>query len=307
MNGFPFTERDMRKQFKWWLQRIGNLATGIIVGAVASLLAAVIIAIYPIVGEPTHKFLVVNAGWLITIAILIISSIGIIVYSLNAWRREREIWNSKLNDLDGQLKTLSTNLGWGDLLLDVVDSLLILLPGLITTKNLHKFMHDLLADTTKVITNTVPGVYGASLYLPEGKDYLKIWEAYQVPEDSRKNASCYIGPNPDVRRGVAGECFCEKAVLVAHQTDKVDKNKDVIFDRESYLHFGKQGTYPAFASFICVPVKAESGDCLGVLCFDSLHLTVFDNIGLQKALQRLGQIVAHMFILYDGLEKQQTV
>lgn len=289
---------------KWWrIIRISNLIYGIILGVVSSLIATILVANYPLLAEPVQKFIIANLGWLIALAALIIASLTTILYYVNAWRRDREIWNRNLTDLDGRLKALTANLGWGDQLLDVVDSLLSHLPELLATRNLQnfkKFMHDLLSDATVVITKTVPGVYGASLYRPYDEENLKIWISYQVPEDSRMNATCYIGSKTDRKRGVAGECFCEKTVVVAHKT------KGLAFDRESYLHFGNPGTHPAFESFICVPVKTETSDCYGVLCFDSLYMTVFDNIELQKAIQRLGQIIALVIILYEGLEKPQS-
>lgn len=302
----------MFAQLRKWVRvkRIGNLIYGIILGVVSSLIATVLVANYPLLAEPVQKFVITNLGWLIAFAALIIASLITILYYVNAWRRDREIWNRNLTDLDGRLKALTANLGWGDQLLDVVDTLLSRLPKLLATKkpdSFMSFMHDLLAEATAVITNTVPGVYGASLYRPVDEESLKIWVAYQVPEDSRINAKCYIGSKTGIKRGVAGECFCEKTVLVAHKTNQVDREKDLVFDRENYLHFGKHGTHPAFESFICVPVNTDTSDCLGVLCFDSVYLTVFDNVELQKAIQRLGQIIALVIILYEGLEKPQAL
>src|SRR5207245_7802130 len=134
-------------------------------------------------------------------------------------------------------------------------------------------------------------------YRPDGPDFLTIWEAYEVPEDSRKNARCYIGPNPNIKRGVAGECFCEnKDIIVAHSTNQVDRHHNWIFDQESYIHFGRPGTHPAFVSFICIPVFVDKANMLGVLCFDSGILTAFDNLAMQKFLHTLGQITAQVII-----------
>jgi hypothetical protein len=278
----------------------------LIIGIIASLIAAIIIATFPSIAKPIHDFVLAYLGWLIAYAVLILLVAIGLLYFVNTRLRERETWSHQLANLNSKLETLTTNLGWSDQLLEIVHKLLANLPMLVTTNDFYGFMHELLADATEVITNTVSGVYGASLYLPHDKDYLKIWVAYQVPEDSRKNALCYIGSNTDIKRGVAGECFCEKTTLVAHKTNQVDKSKDLIFDRESYLHFGKHGTHPAFESFICAPVVAENGECLGVLCFDSVYLTVFNNVALQKAIEKLGHIIAHLINLHETLTKKKV-
>ncbi len=304
----------MFKQLRQWQQkrRIGNVIYGIILGIVSSLIAAAIVTNYSLVVEPARKLVLANLGWLIAFGILLVAAIGTNLYRDLAWQRDREAWRNNLADLSSKLETLTTNLGWGDQLLEIVSLLLSRLPKLIAPKDLHSydkashsFMHDLLADATQLTTNITPGVYGASLYRPdEKKVQLTIWEAYQVSEDSRRNALCYIGPRTDIKRGVAGECFCEKTVLVAHKTNQIDKNKDWVFDRESYLHFGKP---PVFESFICVPVLTVSDECLAVLCLDSSNVAAFDNIVVQKTLQQLGRIIASIIILHEDLERKHKV
>src|SRR2546430_6469607 len=245
----------MFKRLKKWQQShsIDAHIRDILINTISSLFAAAIVTTGGLViapPGPIHAFILANFAWLLACTLLFILAVSMSIYAV-VLQRERA---ARLIELPTQLN---------DQFAEVVNSLFSRLPGLVVTRDLHSFIHEMLADTTQLI----PSVYGSSLYRPDGPDFLTIWEAYEVPEDSRKNARCYIGPNPNIKRGVAGECFCEnKDIIVAHSTNQVDRHHNWIFDQESYIHFGRPGTHPAFVSFICIPVFVDKANMLGVLC-----------------------------------------
>lgn len=174
-------------------------------------------------------------------------------------------------------------------------------------RKMHQFLKDFMADATGLI----PEVYGASLLLPDSidKDYLTIWEGYQVPEDSKIRTRCYIGADSDKKRGVAGQAYVQNKAVISHQTHAKGLDNNWKFDNDDYIHFAGKGTYPAFESFICVPiaevpsVNGPPSPALGALCFDSQKLTAFDSPFVQDTLKQLGQCVASALLTYNKLRQ----
>ena len=174
-------------------------------------------------------------------------------------------------------------------------------------RRMHQFLKDFLADATGLI----PEVYAASLLLPDStdKDYLTIWEGYQVPEDSRIRTKCYIGADRDRKRGLAGQAYMQNKAVIAHQTHERGLDDNWKFDNDNYVHYAGTGTYPAFESFICVPiaevpsVNGPPSPALGALCFDSQRLKTFDSSFVQDTLKQLGQCLASALLTYNKLKQ----
>ncbi len=103
--------------------------------------------------------------------------------------------------------------------------------------------------------------------------------------DSRKDSST---------RGLAGEVFLTRRIIVAHISDK----KGVLrSDEASYIP--SPHSKPSFCgSLIGVPVTTgeETGDCLGVLCFDSYNSTAFDAPIVRDILMIVATRIAEVLI-----------
>ena len=210
--------------------------------------------------------------------------------------------------MKGERDNLKASLDGKNKLFRVVDSLLRLLPSLVSTKNpnkkeeIHRLMRSLLANTTKVI----PQVYGASLFLPDAKgEELTIWESHGVPGDSAARARCYIG-STDVHRknGIAGEAFIKREIVVTHLVGQ-DEDGQWKFDKPSYIDFTEESTYPTFHSLVCVPIVigAGSNDCLGVICLDSASMEAFDPPGVQELLKLLARYLASAVLICQEVQK----
>lgn len=139
-------------------------------------------------------------------------------------------------------------------------------------EDLEKAMKNLVFKFLMNATKAFPGdVHRASLLLPDAKkEYLKIWEGYQMADESKFRAHFYIGTKEmDKMRGIAGEAFFYRQLRVAHI-----KKENGCWEREpdskSYIEFDKERPYPPYCSLVCVPIffKEDAIDCLGVVCFD---------------------------------------
>ena len=272
------------------------------------------------------KSIEANVGTWVVVVIICLVCLGL----LFVWRIDRKRLVNSMGDLTNrlsslttevsgltnQISNLTTEIGSLQIKLDgnnqwfeLADASMILMPSLISTQNIdtemHRFIKKLLASATRVFSK----VYGSSLFLPDiaNKEDLTIWEHYQVPTDSVMRAKCYIGPaRLDRKRGVAGEAFLKKEVIVAHITKEQDENGQWKFDKESYIPFTEEGTYPAFNSFACVPiiVGASSNDCLGVVCVDSVDIAAFDSVDVREILLRLGRYIGAALLIYRELQNR---
>lgn len=163
----------------------------------------------------------------------------------------------------------------------------------------QRFVDNLLSTATKIF----PEVYGASIFRrdPADRDYLKITESYNVPEQNRKRARCYVGDKKQ-KRGVAGEVFRNQSALVARFSR--DPNDDTWkCDQDSYIPF-ELGTHPPFKSFACVPIVANEitdpkEPLLGVVSFDSLSESTFDSPEVVDTLTAVALYLAVILVILD--------
>jgi hypothetical protein len=112
--------------------------------------------------------------------------------------------------------------------------------------------------------------------------------------DSRKDSST---------RGLAGEVFLTQRVIVAHISNK----KGILrSDQASYIP-SQHNEPPFYGSLIGMPVTTgeETGDCLGVLCFDSYHSTAFDTPIVRDILAIVAARIAEVLVSVMNEEKEK--
>jgi len=166
----------------------------------------------------------------------------------------------------------------------------------------QRFVDDLLSTATKIF----PEVYGTSIFRrdPANREYLRITEAYNVPEQNRKRAKCYVGDGKQ-KRGVAGEAFKNQTPLIARfEKDPADDTWKC--NQDSYTPF-ELGTHPPFRSFACVPIFAyettNPGEpLLGVVSFDSLSVSTFDSPEAMDALTVVARYLAVILVILDAYD-----
>jgi hypothetical protein len=276
--------------FKW------SLSSKIIAILTATVGFFVIAALNGIIGNSSYYAFVLWLGgiikfislpWIITLVILL-ACFG---FSFILWHHSRSAVDT-LNHV-----------------LDLDDSLLRLLPSLIVTgyqeAEMQRLLKELLRDATRPFNGHV---HRASILLPDSKkEYLKIWVHHQMSEESVSRTRFYIGQELDRIRGVAGETFLDAQLRVAHMRQE---NLQWKCDLDNYMDFDKKRPYPAYRSFVAIPIigvisgslNQTSSTCLGVACFDSDNLTIFDSQEIQYLLQVIGRRVASALLIYQQLQ-----
>jgi hypothetical protein len=231
-----------------------------------------------IVFIPSHTwFLLIISAFLLILALCVIGYI---------WRRY-EILSRGLDTLKH--------------LVELDDSLLRLLPDLMSAKDRESEMKRLLEELLQDMTRAFAGnVHRASILLPDAtKEYLRVWVHYQMPEVSVEQTKFYIGKDADRKRGVAGEVFLAGRLRVVHID--IDREGNWCADSKDYMVFNPKRPYPPYRSFINVPFgsKEDSATCLGVVCFDSESPRVFDSPEIQDMLLMLGRRIAVALLIYQ--------
>src|SRR5262249_8312002 len=136
---------------------------------------------------------------------------------------------------------------------------------------IHQLLRKFLRDAAEMFSGDV---HRALLFRPDpttDDQYLTLWELYGgIDEDSKQRKRFYVGPSkPDTKRGVAGESFYNRKLIVTHILEakphwKSDREATYIcfepFDREDTSSF-----YPPYSSFVCIPIiiGRDKNDCLG--------------------------------------------
>ncbi len=159
------------------------------------------------------------------------------------WRYSKQQSHAKLSELATQLSEMETKLSelsnkvnQEDFLLDTADSLLRLIPDLISTQDLDDEMHKIIQQILyKVTQSFTSNIRRCLLFLPDEKfEYLSIWDHYGwMEQKEREQKKFYVGPaKPGWQRGIAGEAFVNRTLLDAHITVEDSKFK---CNRESYI------------------------------------------------------------------------
>jgi hypothetical protein len=268
-----------------------SLRLRVSIGAVVAFMASAAVA--GIIGNRADFLfvwlwgLITTAGlraWVIILLLLLLISWILIVFR---WRHNRSLSHG-LDTIDNVVK------------LD--DSLLRLIPSLISAQDREGEMKRLLVELLRDATRAFAGdVHRASILLPDtSRDHLRVWAHYQMPEESVARLKFYIGQEVDRKRGVAGEVFLDSQLRVVHIKEDNGHWKP---DTGSYIVFDAKRPYPPYRSFVSVPIVVgeETTDCLGVVCFDSENLAAFDPPEIQYLLLKLGNRIAAGLLIYQHL------
>ncbi len=257
---------------------------GVIIGVIANILYSWLVSS----SSQVTKFVTANLiPWIIVGMLSLILFVIIFVWRSDAGRRDR----------------------W--LALD--DSMLRLLPSLISANDLHSGLHKLVGKLLRTAYESFPfDIRRGVLLLPdENKEYLRIWEQVGWKDEENKGrVNFYIGQKESLQKsqgGLAGKVFSTRETLVTSFKTKKDLDKAVgngyiIFDHDKKE---QGGNYPPYKSLISVPILARKDGivCLGVVCFDSKESKAFDSQEIKEKLEILARHIGAALIIYDELKQ----
>jgi hypothetical protein len=178
--------------------------------------------------------------------------------------------------------------------------LLLLLPSLLTDPDLAKAAKDIVRAALIKITDIWPSkVQRAYVLLPnQAGDLLMPWCSFQMADETMKRASFQLRGNGRMATGVAGHAFIHKKTHVVH------KRPDGSMDMEEYIEFDPARRTKPYESFVCVPMLAQTDECVGIMCLDSnTDHTVFDPPEITDLLVALGARLATLIYIYRLLER----
>jgi transcriptional regulator with GAF, ATPase, and Fis domain len=287
----------------------------IVAGIIGGRADALFVALGAIISQ---SFMVSYWPWIIVIAMTIALATCIYLWRLDAdelttIRKDREAFSKeigikdvKIEALSQERNTLVQELGTLDKVMKLDDSIFRLLPNLVSPREreneIRRLLKKLLEDTCGTFAGDVDR---AVLYLPDprsGNEYLKYWEGYQMPPESILRSRFYVGTREvDKKRGLAGEAFFRRKILVAHI---IKESHSWHADNDSYINFDETRPFPPYRAVVSVPLITGDNptDCLGVMCFDSENATAFDSQEVQTMLQKLGARIASILSIYQRLK-----
>lgn len=250
-------------------------------------------AIIPLWGQITRPATISLWPWVTAVVILL--GLAIILFSITIY-----FWDKN--------KIIRQAVNQSNKMAELDDSLLRLLGRLKPTGNLRNQTQRILEDLLRDITKNLPeAIYRASILLPNStKEYLQIRVHYNMSARSIDRTRFYIGQdkNRESERGVAGTTFLQQQLRVGHITREKDH---CVCDLEDYIHFDTNRHYPAYYSFVNVPIIGVDPNspqediattCFGVVCFDSNEPKVFDSPEIQKLLLICGRRIAATLSIY---------
>jgi hypothetical protein len=172
------------------------------------------------------------------------------------------------------------------------------LPKVDHTKQMKDLLEELLRDACREFGRYVQR---ASIMLPDksNSEYLTIWVSHGMPRETVERVKFYIGQDThkEGSGGVAGRAYIQQETTVAHIT----RVRGVWqCDCSGFIRFTSTKHPPAYHTFVCVPIigpalpsaRYNSTSCLGLVCFDSLYETVFDNNHSQRVLRVFARRIA---------------
>lgn len=283
----------MEKRFKRTriFAAIATLVVFVLLGAANGVLGALGVTVFQWLQQVLASSLTLSSlPWIILTLILLAALVSVIII----WQRAQHTLDTtnKIVELDNWLQRLVPNL--------------VSAPDL--DQEMERLMYQLLQRATSVFDDLV---HRAAVFLPDpdGK-HLRIGFGYQIPPEAMKRTVFDIEPGKmDVKRGIAGEAFLDEKRLpqVVHV---MNENGEWKTDREgSYVFFDKTRPSLPYQSCVCVliSVGTSPADRLGVLCFDSQSLTIFDSAStedseLQNRLITLSARFAAALQIYKELQ-----
>ncbi len=178
--------------------------------------------------------------------------------------------------------------------------LLLLLPSLLADPDLAKAAKDIVRAALIKITDIWPSkVQRAYVLLPnQAGDLLMPWCSFQMADETMKRAIFQLRGEGRMATGVAGHAFIHKKTQVVH------KRPDGSMDMEEFIEFDPARKTKPYESFVCVPMLAQTDECVGVMCLDSnTDRTVFDPPEITDLLVALGARLATLIYIYQLLER----
>jgi hypothetical protein len=219
------------------------------------------------------------------------------------WNYERSIRIQAETRASTQERLFSRASAIATKLINMDDSLLRLIPGLVGAKNpgvqdaVHKVLQEYLQDACQLFEENVSR---ATIFtVDSSEDYLKPWVTYQMPRESIERTKFYIGSEDGRIRGIAGKAYKTKSVLIVRMLQ--DGSGQWIPSDHDYQNFEPRRPRPPYLSFVAVPILGLSHDCLGILCFDSPSSTAFDSPELEGLWLALGNRIASVMLTYREL------
>lgn len=188
-------------------------------------------------------------------------------------------------------------------LAELDDSLLGLLPELVTAGDRRAVMHSVLSEFLRDATTLFSEVNRASILMPRG-EWLYTYVAYGMPSESIERTKFYIGPEEHRIRGVAGMAFVTRTTRIAHMSDQQGAAKS---DDGAYIDFAPRRPRLPYRSFVAVPILDGSDSCLGVLCFDSRSRSSFDLQAIREnILPALATRIMAAILIYHRVMRNQS-
>lgn len=210
-------------------------------------------------------------------------------------------WTAERNDLERALDVANQKVVIYNGIVHLDEAFLDLLPGLTDETRRHE-LKDLLAEIVGNTSAIFAGeVTRASAWRPAGP-YLQPW--FNRKMERQTGQKFYIGDDPVVRRGVAGESFRSKQILIAHVWVKDGEWRS---DLDCYVPSSSGNASPPYRSFVCVPLISLADVCIGILCFDSMSNTVFDAPGTTELLRELSKRMVAAITLDQGLSRNRLL
>lgn len=193
------------------------------------------------------------------------------------------------------------------------DSLLRLLPALITTdkhgpgsheQELETRMERIVNSSMEKANNMVfrgRAQKGLLFCLDDAGEQLVIRHKYGWVTDIQG----FRRLAPGVFEGVVGEVYRKGEIIVAHRREA---NGQYRWDRDTYVPRGGNEGPPPYNAIVCVPIIGTSHSStednrLGVLCFDSADVDLFDPPEIKETLEKFARHLATSLQIYSKLSQ----
>lgn len=252
----------------------GVLILGILANALYDLSRFSIIATLNAVSE-------VGWAWILTTTLLIavIFILALVSWSLN------ESWSmaNRLTELD--------------------DSLLRLLPSIVSGPDLHervrRVLEEFLRDCAAIFGKDLQR---AILLTPSGDELVPL-AGFEMSERTMQTRRFYVGSEDSSKViGTAGRAYHERRLRVVNLRRT---NGRWVADDSDYAVFDHDRPHPPYVTFAAVPLL-WGNECLGVICFDSNTPRIFEAQRTQDLLYALGRRAAATIMLYKRLKNSDS-
>jgi hypothetical protein len=225
--------------------------------------------------------------------------IGFILYRMS--HRKLAIERRRGDELASQLGLLRDSAHTLSLFLQLDVSLLNQLPNLVRATEretaVTSILKQLLRDCSRILGPQINRAYILRV-APERR--LVAWVSYQMPESEMLERSFDLNSNDPRERGVAGDAFLKRELVVVHMSQQ--RGGTWTADHDGYKVFDSERPHPPYRSFAVVPILASDGNCRGILCLDSQSTDIFDDEETQEFLMSLGLRIGHAMALYEAIE-----